>query len=319
MEDPFSLRSFLLWKGRAFLSGSSMEEEKNAFYVVRKGDVVGVYKSLSDCQAQVGSSVHDPPVSVFKGYRLPKEAEEFLMSRGLKNASYTVDAADLKNNIFGHLVHCPDQQPASFRRSTVNKEYPLQSPQRLLTSGLNAVGSSAISPSSLRSASFCFVQAVGSSTISPGSLQKNFNLENLSCIIEFDGASKGNPGQAGAGAVLRAADGSVFCRLREGVGIATNNVAEYRAVILGLRYALQKGFNHVRVRGDSQLVCMQIQGLWKTKKQNMADLCKAAKELTDQFSSFEISHIVRDLNSEADAQANLAIYLREGQVEVDHI
>ncbi|KAK3413265.1 hypothetical protein EUGRSUZ_I01834 [Eucalyptus grandis] len=254
-----------------------MEEEKNAFYVVRKGDVVGVYKSLSDCQAQVGSS-----------------------------------------------------QPASFRRSTVNKEYPLQSPQRLLTSGLNAVGSSAISPSSLRSASFCFVQAVGSSTISPGSLQKNFNLENviasptissnhLSCIIEFDGASKGNPGQAGAGAVLRAADGSVFCRLREGVGIATNNVAEYRAVILGLRYALQKGFNHVRVRGDSQLVCMQIQGLWKTKKQNMADLCKAAKELTDQFSSFEISHIVRDLNSEADAQANLAIYLREGQVEVDHI
>lgn len=51
----------------------------------------------------------------------------------------------------------------------------------------------------------------------------------------------------------------------------------------------------------------------------MADLCKAAKELTDQFSSFEISHIVRDLNSEADAQANLAIYLREGQVEVDHI
>ncbi|XP_039158648.1 uncharacterized protein LOC104419290 isoform X3 [Eucalyptus grandis] len=279
-----------------------MEEEKNAFYVVRKGDVVGVYKSLSDCQAQVGSSVHDPPVSVFKGYCLPKEAEEFLMSRGLKNASYTVDAADLKNNIFGHLVHCPDQ----------------------------AVGSSAISPSSLRSASFCFVQAVGSSTISPGSLQKNFNLENviasptissnhLSCIIEFDGASKGNPGQAGAGAVLRAADGSVFCRLREGVGIATNNVAEYRAVILGLRYALQKGFNHVRVRGDSQLVCMQIQGLWKTKKQNMADLCKAAKELTDQFSSFEISHIVRDLNSEADAQANLAIYLREGQVEVDHI
>lgn len=53
--------------------------------------------------------VHDPPVSVFKGYCLPKEAEEFLMSRGLKNASYTVDAADLKNNIFGHLVHCPDQ------------------------------------------------------------------------------------------------------------------------------------------------------------------------------------------------------------------
>ncbi|KAI6700648.1 hypothetical protein NL676_014972 [Syzygium grande] len=148
-----------------------MEEEKNAFYVVRKGDVVGVYTSSSDCQAQVGSS--------------------------------------------------------------------------------------------------------------------------LSCMIEFDGASKGNPGQAGAGAVLRAEDGSVVCWLCEGVGIATNNVAEYRAVILGLRYALQKGFNHVRVWGNLQLVRKQIQGLWKTKNQNMADLCKAAKELMDQFSSFEISHTIR--------------------------
>ncbi|KAF8011474.1 hypothetical protein BT93_J1935 [Corymbia citriodora subsp. variegata] len=296
-----------------------MGEEKNAFYVVRKGDVIGVYKSLSDCQAQLGSSIYDPPVSVFKGYCLPKGAEEFLMSHGLKNASYTVNAADLKNNIFGHLVHCPDQQPASFRGSTVKKEYPLQNPQRLVKSGLNAVGSPTISPSPLRSASLCFVQTAGSSTISPSSVRKNFNLENLSCIIEFDGASKGNPGQAGAGAVLRTEDGSVFCRLREGVGIATNNVAEYRAIILGLRYALQKGFNHVQVRGDSKLVCMQIQGLWKTKKQNMADLCKVAKELTDQFSSFEIHHIVREFNSEADAQANLAIYLSAGLVEVDHI
>ncbi|XP_030553598.1 uncharacterized protein LOC115757496 isoform X1 [Rhodamnia argentea] len=285
-----------------------MEEEKNAFYVVRKGDVVGVYKSLSDCQAQAGSSVSDPPVSVFKGYCLTKEAEEFLMSCGLKNASYTVDAADLKNNIFGHLVQCPAQPPASSRASTVNKEYPQQSPQALLKSGLTAAGF----------------------TISPSSLRKNFGLQNviaspavssnrLLCMIEFDGASKGNPGQAGAGAVLRAEDGSVVCRLREGVGIATNNVAEYRAAILGLRYALQKGFNHVRVRGDSKLVCMQIQGLWKTKNQNMADLCKVAKELTDQFSSFEISHIARELNSEADSQANLAVHLREGQVEVDHI
>lgn len=57
MEDPFALRSVLLWKGRVFLSRSSIEEEKNAFYVVRKGDVVGAYTSSSDCQAQVGSSV----------------------------------------------------------------------------------------------------------------------------------------------------------------------------------------------------------------------------------------------------------------------
>lgn len=80
-----------------------------------------------------------------------------------------------------------------------------------------------------------------------------------SCNIEFDGASKGNPGKAGAGAVLRAShDNSVLFYLREGVGTATNNVAEYRALLLGLKSALHKGFKNVRVQGDSMLVCMQV-------------------------------------------------------------
>lgn len=80
-----------------------------------------------------------------------------------------------------------------------------------------------------------------------------------SCSIEFDGASKGNPGKAGAGAVLRSShDNSVLFYLREGVGTATNNVAEYRALILGLKSALLKGFRNVRVQGDSMLVCMQV-------------------------------------------------------------
>ncbi|XP_062106791.1 uncharacterized protein LOC133818102 [Humulus lupulus] len=78
-----------------------------------------------------------------------------------------------------------------------------------------------------------------------------------SCILEFDGALKGNPGLVGAGAVLRAEDGSAVWQLREGVGIATNNVAEYRALLLGLKQALKKGFKHIRCQGDSMLVCMQ--------------------------------------------------------------
>ncbi|KAK3010612.1 hypothetical protein RJ639_010788, partial [Escallonia herrerae] len=114
-----------------------------------------------------------------------------------------------------------------------------------------------------------------------------------SCILEFDGASKGNPGIAGAGAVLRAVDGSLVYRLREGLGIATNNAAEYRGVILGLKYALEKGFKHIRVQGDSKLVCMQVQGLWRTKTQNMSDLCNVAKELSEKFVSFQITHIDR--------------------------
>ncbi|KAF9625710.1 hypothetical protein IFM89_026290 [Coptis chinensis] len=131
---------------------------------------------------------------------------------------------------------------------------------------------------------------------------KHMKLENsvksqarkcFSCSIEFDGASKGNPGLSGAGAVIRADDGSLVCRVREGVGIATNNVAEYRAIILGLRHALKKGFTQIRVQGDSKLVCMQVQGLWKTKNDNMAILCKQVKELVDKFVSFQISHVLR--------------------------
>jgi ribonuclease HI len=107
-------------------------------------------------------------------------------------------------------------------------------------------------------------------------------------ILHFDGASKGNPGKAGAGAVLMTEDGRVvlsilnaltkfvvylcslslthfmsnvtlkISRLREGLGVVTNNVAEYRGLILGLKYAIRHGFRRIKVHGDSQLVCNQV-------------------------------------------------------------
>ncbi|XP_028549746.1 uncharacterized protein LOC110096864 [Dendrobium catenatum] len=86
-----------------------MDEESDAFYVVRKGDIIGVYKSLSDCQAQVSSSVCDPSVSVYKGYSLHKDSEDYLASRGFKDALYSMHAAYLKEDIFGTLVPCPFQ------------------------------------------------------------------------------------------------------------------------------------------------------------------------------------------------------------------
>ncbi|XP_057416215.1 uncharacterized protein LOC130710852 isoform X6 [Lotus japonicus] len=251
--NRFHFRCYSARKGRKTASSrlpkvepeAVMEQEKDAFYVVRKGDIVGVYNSLSDSQAQVGSSVCDPPVSVYKGYSLSKGTEEYLLSHGLKNALYTIEASELKEDLFGLLVPCPFQ----------------------------------------------------------------------TCLLEFDGASKGNPGKAGAGAILRSTDGSLICRLREGAGIATNNAAEYRAMILGMRYALKKGFTGIRIKGDSKLVCMQIDGSWKVKNANLSSLYKVAKELKDKFLSFQISHVLRNFNSEADAQANLAINLADGQVQ----
>ncbi|KAF3952207.1 hypothetical protein CMV_022217 [Castanea mollissima] len=334
-----------------------MAEEKDAFYVVRKGDIVGIYNSLSDCQAQSGSSVWNPSISVYKGYCLSKDAEEHLASHGLKNATYSVGAADVTDDLFGKLVACPFQQPASSGVKAADKDFPTKRLQGALDSdSVDLSGSTSFSTNpqkkqfksdySIQAQAISFGEVSGSTSFSTNPEKKQFKSDysnhaqaissfgymkvvqvaQPSCILLFDGASKGNPGQAGAGAVLRAEDGSMVCRLREGVGIATNNVAEYRAVLLGLKHALKKGYKHIRVQGDSKLVCMQIQGLWKTKNQNMADLCKEAKELKDKFVSFQINHVLREFNSEADAQANQAVNLQEvsesfayaaGQVEED--
>ncbi|KAJ0986923.1 hypothetical protein J5N97_005279 [Dioscorea zingiberensis] len=261
-----------------------MEEESKAFYVVRKGDIIGIYKNLSECQAQVSSSVCDPPVSVYKGYSLHKEAEETLASRGLTNALYTIHASHVKEDLFGTLVPCPFNQPDGLAFLADNSHD--KTPPKRSVGAANSVG------------------AAGSSAVSTELSHKRPKLGDaievqplrskyMSCTIEFDGASKGNPGKAGAGAILRAEDGSIVSRLRQGLGVVTNNVAEYRALILGMQYALKKGFKEIRVHGDSKLVCMQVQGLWQTKNQNMADLCKVVKELKDMFVSVQINHVKR--------------------------
>uniref|UniRef100_A0A7N0UKL9 RNase H type-1 domain-containing protein n=1 Tax=Kalanchoe fedtschenkoi TaxID=63787 RepID=A0A7N0UKL9_KALFE len=272
-------------------SGSKalMGDEKHAFFVVRKGDLIGFYNSLSDCQAQVGSSICDPPVSVYKGYSMRKETEEYLVSRGLKGAAYTIKAADLKDDLFGTLFPCPVEisviaDPSLLPQKKSMEELGTNTGDEILNQG-------------------AFIET------------RLLLTGHKSCVLEFDGASKGNPGKAGAGAVLRADDGKVICRLREGLGTATNNVAEYRAMILGLKHALKSGYTHIRVQGDSKLVCLQIQDKWKTKHEKMAELCKEAKKLKTKFTAFQINHVLRGLNSEADAEANLAVQLADGQVE----
>ncbi|KAL1539377.1 hypothetical protein AAHA92_28003 [Salvia divinorum] len=270
-------------------SNPKLVMDKEEFYVVRKGDLVGVYRSLSDCQAQVGTSIRDPPVSVYKGCSMPKDTDNYLHTHGLKNALYTIRASDLTDDLFGTLVAWP------FQPSSRGGEAPCQPANKKLDKDSLSI----------------YGENISSGTVNyPKSKERT-------CTLEFDGASKGNPGQAGAGAILRYDDGSVICRLSEGIGIATCNYAEYRGVILGLRYAAEKGFTNIRVQGDSKLVCMQIQGLWKVKSENLMNLYKEAKELVGRFHSFQIAHVLRHLNSEADAQANIGAQLAEGQVQED--
>ncbi|XP_010442813.1 PREDICTED: uncharacterized protein LOC104725782 [Camelina sativa] len=253
---------------------SVSDEEKDAFFVVRKGDIIGIYNDLSDCQAQVGSSVHDLPVSVYKGYSLLKDTEEYLSTVGMKKPLYGFRASDLKEEMFGPLTPCLFQDQLPSASMSVD---PLEKLAKL---------------------------------------KPSHDTSTTTCIIEFDGASKGNPGLSGAAAVLKTEDGSLICKIRQGLGIATNNAAEYHGLILGLKHAIEKGYTKIKVKSDSKLVCMQMKGQWKVNHEVMSKLYMEAKQLRSKCVSFEISHVLRKLNSDADEQANMAARLSEGEVQM---
>lgn len=126
-------------------------------------------------------------------------------------------------------------------------------------------------------------------------------------VLYADGAARGNPGPAGAGAVLLDDRGEVLAELRRSLGRATNNVAEYEALILGLEEARRRGVDRILVRMDSMLVVRQMQGLWKIKHPGLRPRALRAGALLAEFTSRRIEHVPRDENAHADRLANAAI------------
>ncbi len=125
--------------------------------------------------------------------------------------------------------------------------------------------------------------------------------------IFTDGASKGNPGPAGIGVVVARADGTVMREVAEYIGELTNNAAEYRALIRGLREALDLGAGEVEISVDSELMARQLAGVYRVKSPNLQPLHAEAVELLRGFSRISISHVRRDLNKRADQLANEGI------------
>jgi ribonuclease HI len=117
--------------------------------------------------------------------------------------------------------------------------------------------------------------------------------------LHVDGASFGNPGPSGIGVVLQIGDEIV--EHSEDVGFGTNNEAEYRALITGLRMALEHGVDTLHVRADSQLVVRQVTGEYKIKKKELQRLAIEARALIERFESVRFEHVLRDLNDRADA------------------
>jgi probable phosphoglycerate mutase len=122
-----------------------------------------------------------------------------------------------------------------------------------------------------------------------------------------DGGARGNPGPAGSGAVLLDEHGAAIAELRRSLGHATNNVAEYTGLIIGLEEALKRGIDELDVRMDSLLVVQQMNGRWKIKHPGLKPLALRAGELLARFPHRTIEHVPRARNSLADAQVNRAI------------
>ncbi len=122
-----------------------------------------------------------------------------------------------------------------------------------------------------------------------------------------DGAARGNPGPAGAGAVLVDAEGRVVARLGKFLGIQTNNYAEYMGLLLGLKHARSLGAKELEVLADSELLIRQLQGRYQVKSPTLRPLYEEASGLLKAFPRVKLTHVPREKNKAADEMSNRAI------------
>ena len=130
---------------------------------------------------------------------------------------------------------------------------------------------------------------------------------DTSVVVNCDGAARGNPGPAGIGVVVTTERGRVLEELGTGIGPATNNVAEYRAAIEGLRLAAERGADRVLLRSDSRLLIEQLAGRFKVKNPTLQRLHEEARALIKTFGHVALEHVPREQNTEADRLANAGV------------
>src|SRR5580700_4369702 len=123
----------------------------------------------------------------------------------------------------------------------------------------------------------------------------------------IDGGSRGNPGPAAYGVVIRDGSGEIVARLKKYIGQNTNNVAEYFGLIAALDYAQTHGVRALRVESDSELMVKQMRGQYQVKSAELKPLFERAKKMAQGLASFRIEHVYREQNREADALVNQAL------------
>jgi ribonuclease HI len=125
--------------------------------------------------------------------------------------------------------------------------------------------------------------------------------------VNVDGGARGNPGPAAIGVVVRDSEGEVIEERGERIGRATNNVAEYKALLLGIEVAAAHGAEHLDLVGDSELIVRQVEGRYKVKDATMKELHAEVKKALAGFDSWAIHHVRREKNADADRLVNAAL------------
>jgi ribonuclease HI len=125
--------------------------------------------------------------------------------------------------------------------------------------------------------------------------------------VNVDGGARGNPGPAAIGVVVRDGDGEVLQEVGEAIGAATNNVAEYKALLRGIELAAELGADEVDLIGDSELVVRQVEGRYKVKNAGIKPLHQEVKRTLRDFQSWSIRHVKRAENADADRLVNEAL------------
>lgn len=122
--------------------------------------------------------------------------------------------------------------------------------------------------------------------------------------VNVDGGARGNPGPAAIAAVVQDGKGEVLEERSDSIGIATNNVAEYRALLLGIERAAALGAKHLELIGDSELIVRQVRGEYKVKDETLRELHGQVQKALEGFDEWSIRHVRRDDNEEADRLVN---------------
>lgn len=129
----------------------------------------------------------------------------------------------------------------------------------------------------------------------------------MKLVVHVDGGARGNPGPAAAGAVVSTPEGEVLDECSELLGVVTNNVAEYRGLLLGLRRARELGASEVEAINDSELIAKQVNGVYKVKHPDMKPLHAQALESLSSFERWTVRTVRREQNERADALVNAAL------------